>query len=177
MILRDGRWAKFGQQVSQFPVGPVAVSDEFGRLLCRDIQKACPGFGPVLTLGDQVGKNFRRGETFSEMLLERLETGCVNVQPGHVGNDEWAEEGQPETEGRADDVVNCLRAGDSLFHDRGGFLEKDVLQAVKNEACEIFYPGGNLSGTADQIFDRRKDGFVRSGMRYQFDAGDKRRRI
>ena len=75
-------------------------------LLRVELEEARSGLDPELALGDEVGEDLRRREALPEGLLQGREAVGVDVQAGHVGDREGAEERQPEPEGARDDRVD-----------------------------------------------------------------------
>ena len=96
---------------------------------------------------------FGRGEALREVGLQGLVAEVVDVQAGHVGDGERAEERQPEAEGGADQGVHVLRRRDALLHQLGGLVEQRVLQAVEHESGDVLDHGGLLVGGVDEVAD------------------------
>ena len=68
------------------------------------------------------------------MLLQSAKAGAVDIQAGHVGDGESAEERQSVPECRAYDDVDGFRSRNALLDQIDGLFEQDVLVCMARTA-------------------------------------------
>ena len=96
--------------------------------------KPSPVLVPEPARVDELAQRAGHRELRADVALERLEHARVGVEPGHVGDQERAEERQAEAEGGAHDLVEVLARREALVHERDRLAQQRHLEPVGDEA-------------------------------------------